>query len=308
MKQSEKLDLILRGLYKHKDDGQWWSVKEILQSCNLPTNAEETRRLAQRLKEDNYISAPGYHLDDVFCKITTYGIEYCEESSYTYTGHSLITNNYNISIEDSHNVSVVSNSEEVRVSQSLSPAASHNLSVDKIPLSVLLHNLTIPQIWGIIASVVALIVGTFLFGYNIQQWKLEKENKTDSVHLDNTKPSITLFNDITSEMMDTIGPIETKHSPFHIYVNGQVSNAMNYYVYLIVEDNNQGWIVPGLGAHVDKYFAGECYLGKKDDIASLNKKYLVYAVVTNREYTPYTIFDRKTIIEQSNVIPLFRTH
>jgi hypothetical protein len=83
---------------------------------------------------------------------------------------------------------------------------------------------------------------------------------------------------------------------------------MNYYVYLIVEDNNQGWIVPGLGAHVDKYFAGECYLGKKDDIASLNKKYLVYAVVTNREYTPYTIFDRKTIIEQSNVIPLFRTH
>jgi hypothetical protein len=116
MKQSEKLDLILRGLYEHMNDGQYWSITEILKPLGIQLNFEELWRLTHRLYEDNYIHQPISNVKDVLCKINSYGIEYCEEDSYTYTGHSIITNTYNISITDSPNATIVSNSQNVSIS------------------------------------------------------------------------------------------------------------------------------------------------------------------------------------------------
>lgn len=113
MKQSEKLDLILRGLYQHRDEGIW-GIDEILQSYGLSISNEEIWRLAHRLKDDGYIDGPYIGDGKPTCRINTYGIEYCEESSYTYKGESLITNNY-FSITDSPNAAIVNNSQNVLI-------------------------------------------------------------------------------------------------------------------------------------------------------------------------------------------------
>ena len=113
MKQSEKLDIILRGLYLHKDKYQ--TIGEILNSNGIEASLEEKWQLVHRLRDDNFVTDPFSSNGDPACKINTYGIEYCEESSYTYKGQSLITNNYTISISDSPNASIVSNSQNVSI-------------------------------------------------------------------------------------------------------------------------------------------------------------------------------------------------
>ncbi|MCX6122180.1 MAG: hypothetical protein NTX44_11260 [Ignavibacteriales bacterium] len=157
----------------------------------------------------------------------------------------------------------------------------------------------------------AIIAGLFLIATAsisvfAPQW-FKSENK--NIPAKENKSTITLYGDITSEMRDTIGPVDRGHAPLHVRVKGAVSNAMNYYVYIIVNDDIAEWIEPvtGLGARVDGYFSGDCFLGKSNDKAYLNKLYKVYAVVTDREYQNFSILDRKTIITKSNEIELFRT-
>jgi HEPN domain-containing protein len=114
MKQSEKLDLILKELYKHKHDGKFHSISEICNYLKMSViENEEIFSLAQRLKNDCYINLQFSH-DDAFASLTSYGIEYCEEDSYTYKGHSIITNNY-INVTNSPNANVVSNSSNVTI-------------------------------------------------------------------------------------------------------------------------------------------------------------------------------------------------
>lgn len=114
MKQSEKLDLILRELYKHKHDGHYHSIKEICDNLNIDIAANaEVPSLAHRLKNDSLINAH-FMLNDAMASLTTYGIDYCEEDSYTYRGSSIITNNY-INVTNSPNANVVSNSSNVTI-------------------------------------------------------------------------------------------------------------------------------------------------------------------------------------------------
>ena len=145
-----------------------------------------------------------------------------------------------------------------------------------------------------------IIGGCAIIAAALAIWKPEKEIKS----------SIAIFENITGEKMDSIDSVDRRNAPFHIYVKGVATNSINYYVYLVVNDNYAEWIEPinGLGAHVDNKFIGECFLGKKDEVASLNKLYTIYAVVVNREYMAFNILDRKTIISQSNIIELYRTH
>ncbi|SHH92901.1 Alpha C protein N terminal [Flavobacterium sp. CF108] len=114
MKQTEKLDLLLRELYKHKFDGHVHSLTQICEEKDLPIEPHnEVRLLAHRLIDDGFITG-NFTLDDCLAEITSYGVEYCEDDSYTYKGSSLITNNY-ISISNSPNSNIVSESKNVTI-------------------------------------------------------------------------------------------------------------------------------------------------------------------------------------------------
>jgi hypothetical protein len=184
MKQSEKLDLVLRGLYEHKDDGLYWPISDFLKAIGFQPKFEELWRLAIRLRDDNYVQDPISDVQDVLCKITSYGIEYCEESSYTYVGKSIITNNYNISIGENKNLSVVSDSQNVSVAQSAPLADTQSPNPSDLSLAVILKSLTVPQLWAIVTSIIALIVGSFFFGYNLNRWVIGNGN--------NQHPSTTI--------------------------------------------------------------------------------------------------------------------
>lgn len=120
MKQSEKLDLILRELYKHKNDGKYYSIGFICQSLNIPLDSVlELNKLAHRLKDDGFIKTM-FTRNDCSAELTSYGIEYCEEDSYSYSGHSVITNNYSISIVNSPNSNIVNQSSNVTITQNAS--------------------------------------------------------------------------------------------------------------------------------------------------------------------------------------------
>lgn len=100
--------------------------------------------------------------------------------------------------------------------------------------------------------------------------------------------------------------IEDKAAPFIIYVEGIASNAKDNFLYLIVDDGNALWIQPGLGPNINGVFAGNCYLGIKDDPNSLNKWYRVFAGITDKKYKPYEHLDMKTVKAESKKIKLYR--
>lgn len=129
MKQSEKLDLILKELYKYKNDGGYYSIGWLCESLNIPLDSNlELNKLAHRLKKDGYINAIFTH-NDCSAELSTYGIEYCEEDSYSYSGSSIITNDYSISIVNSPNSNIVSQSNNVTIIQDISEM---NKTVEKI--------------------------------------------------------------------------------------------------------------------------------------------------------------------------------
>ena len=115
IKQSEKLDLILKGLYKFKDTGKYYSLVSICNAMNISLAIDEWNRLAHRLKNDGYVKTI-FHHSDCSLQLTTYGIDYCEQDSYTYSGNAIITNVYNINVKNSSNTNIVSHSDNVNVS------------------------------------------------------------------------------------------------------------------------------------------------------------------------------------------------
>jgi len=129
MKQSEKLDLILRELYKYKNDGRHHSIGLICKALNILLDSDlEMGNLASRLKTDGLINAT-ITIGDSLAELTSSGIEYCEENSYSYSGQSIITNNYNISVVNSPNSNIVSQSSNVSITQSINEV---NQTIEKI--------------------------------------------------------------------------------------------------------------------------------------------------------------------------------
>jgi hypothetical protein len=115
MKQVEKLDLILRDLYNHKHDGKYYSIGEIVQRLKISdVNDIELKSLAHRLKNDGHIKAMFTHYD-VSAALTSEGIDYCEGSSYSYGGNSIITNTFHMEISNSPNANIVSQSSDVNI-------------------------------------------------------------------------------------------------------------------------------------------------------------------------------------------------
>lgn len=96
MKQSEKLDLILRELYKTKNDGTPYSISDIFRNLNIPLDSTfELLSIAELLKDDGFIKSFTM-LTDCDALLTSRGIKYCEENSYSNPGHSILTNNYSV--------------------------------------------------------------------------------------------------------------------------------------------------------------------------------------------------------------------
>jgi hypothetical protein len=115
MKQVEKLDIILKELYKYRFDGKFYDIGTLLEDLKIDVEPHtELRMLGKRLEEDGFIKTIWQRYGPSAC-LTSYGIEYCEENSYTYTGQSVITNNYNMTITNSPNANIVSNSSNVNI-------------------------------------------------------------------------------------------------------------------------------------------------------------------------------------------------
>lgn len=84
MKQSEKLDIILRYLYERKDDNKEYSIADIVTSSGIETNATEIARLAEHLEKDKYITLNNLSSKLKKAKITSKGITYAEGDSYSH--------------------------------------------------------------------------------------------------------------------------------------------------------------------------------------------------------------------------------
>jgi len=88
MKQSEKLDLILRELYKYRFDGRYYNIGGLLIDLNIDFEEyTELRMLCKRLEDDGLIKTMWVKAGANAC-LTSYGIEYCEETSYSYRTQS----------------------------------------------------------------------------------------------------------------------------------------------------------------------------------------------------------------------------
>ncbi len=114
MKQSEKKDIILRFLYDRRDENQDYNLKDILESNSVSTNITEVARLADDLSNDKYINLKDLSSILKKARITSKGIDYCEENSYAKKGQSII-NNYHI--VDSPQANIVVNSSQVTINQ-----------------------------------------------------------------------------------------------------------------------------------------------------------------------------------------------
>jgi len=137
MKQSEKFDLILRELYNYKNDGKYYSIDLICQKLIIPLDSDlELRNIAKRLEDDGYIKMLCSRFD-CDAELTSYGVDYCEEDSYAYKGHPLITNNYNVSIVNSPNSNIVNQSSDVTINQSISEV---NHAIEKIKETITADN------------------------------------------------------------------------------------------------------------------------------------------------------------------------
>lgn len=81
MKHVEKLDLVLRELYKHRFDGRNYSILHILYEFGGEPSLEEALIIGERLDKDNLIIYAGTK-SSAEGRINSYGIEYCESSSH----------------------------------------------------------------------------------------------------------------------------------------------------------------------------------------------------------------------------------
>lgn len=102
--------------------------------------------------------------------------------------------------------------------------------------------------------------------------------------------------------------INPNQAPYEVPITGTVLHAKDKYLYLIVDDGQGKWIQPGLGDGKDRNFSGTAYLGQKNETASLNKFYSVFAVVVDeKQDDQFGLLDIKKIKAESNTITLYRT-
>ncbi|KKO89690.1 hypothetical protein AAW12_18995 [Sphingobacterium sp. Ag1] len=118
MKQSEKLDLILKTLYNSRSNEEYSDLTETIDKSGITTVGEiENDTLISRLITDKLVEGNLFEEGGGFIKITSRGIDYVEEDSYSLKGSPITNNNYyNTNISNSSGgVSVVNSSNNVHV-------------------------------------------------------------------------------------------------------------------------------------------------------------------------------------------------
>lgn len=114
MKQTEKLDFLLKQLYKHRSDYQYTDVIDIFGLMKDGVSETEAKLMVERLEDLRYIKKISTK-DGLSAKITSKGIEYCEEDSFAKNGYPIINNNYNLNIKNSPNSNIVNNSSNINI-------------------------------------------------------------------------------------------------------------------------------------------------------------------------------------------------
>jgi len=132
MKQSEKLDVILRYLYERRNVRGEFSIAEILKESNIEADDNEIGRLANQLKTDKLIELNVLSQKLKKAKITSKGITYCEEDSHAKKGESIV-NNYNI--VNSPQANLVVHSSQVTINQQQYEKASQIINEIKTAIS-----------------------------------------------------------------------------------------------------------------------------------------------------------------------------
>lgn len=132
MKQSEKLDLILKTLYERQD--KRGEMHELLSKYNIEVSGTDASIMGRKLAKEGLIDFIEVVGGGGFVSLTGDGVAYVEEDSYSHKGHAIINNNYNIS--NSQNTSFVSNSSQVSINQSIGTISqkineiANNIKVD----------------------------------------------------------------------------------------------------------------------------------------------------------------------------------
>lgn len=109
MKQSEKLDIVLRELYNRRDDMHYHDAREILVEKGIDVSDMEIMRIGDRLTSDGLVENI-HAVGHAILYIKSRGVEYCEENSYSSIGRSLLTMDYSINITNASGVNVISHS------------------------------------------------------------------------------------------------------------------------------------------------------------------------------------------------------
>lgn len=91
MKQTEKLDLILKALYNQP--GRTGEVVSLLEQIGVKVTLDDAHVLGRRLSDVGYVRFTPTR-DSAWVDMKSEGIEFVEESSFTQQGQSAITNNY----------------------------------------------------------------------------------------------------------------------------------------------------------------------------------------------------------------------
>lgn len=118
MKQTEKLDLILKKLYEFGFDGKYHSIVEILSDSGVQATRGEVYALIERLDSEGLVKMTSTK-DTIYADITSYGVQYCEDDSFTHRGIALINNNYDIKIENSPGANIVNQSTNVSITNQI---------------------------------------------------------------------------------------------------------------------------------------------------------------------------------------------
>jgi hypothetical protein len=107
---------------------------------------------------------------------------------------------------------------------------------------------------------------------------------------------------------DGITPVNKSSAGFEITLKGSIVDADHRFLCIVVDDMYHKYVQPNAEEIITNTFLKKCYLGIKDDSASINKTYTVFAAVTNREYTEKdATLDPKTVIVSSTPEVLRRT-
>ena len=95
--------------------------------------------------------------------------------------------------------------------------------------------------------------------------------------------------------------------PYQVFIKGTATIPEDWFVYLIVYDGVAEYVQPEVLRTEENGFEGYCYLGEETDSKSINKRYTVFAVVTDQAHQRHTKLNPDSVKARSNSIELYRT-